>query len=365
MLSFFLFIGILVVLILAHEFGHFIVAKAFGIRVDEFGIFFPPRLFGKKFGETTYTINALPFGGFVKIFGENADETTTEIEKSRSFVHKPRLVQAAVIVAGIIFNIIFAWIIVSVGYMIGMQTSKDHIGVGTVGQVHTTVVQVLPNSPAEKAGIKPNDIVEKVQTATEALQENSTATEVQQYITAHGEQSMVIMVKRDNKPLTFVAKPAEGIVPGHKALGIQLDDVGILRLNPLLAFVQGAIVTKEMTIATAVGLGSFFYTIAHGTANFGAVAGPIGIVKIGASAVSQGIANTIILTALISINLAIINIIPIPGLDGGRLLFIVIEAITRKPISEKFASRFTMAGLALLITLMLVISYHDVLKLLG
>lgn len=364
MLSFLIFIGILVVLILVHEFGHFIVAKAFGIRVDEFGIFFPPKLYGKKFGETEYSINSLPFGGFVKIFGENVDEANPDLQLNpRSFVHKHRLIQAAVIVAGILFNIIFAWLALSMGYMIGMQTSVDHVGVGQVSNPQVLLVNILPTSPADKAGLKPNDVILAIHSSTNTLRTPPTTKEVQAFIASHPDESIILTIKRGDATLNLLAKPADGVVAGHKALGVELDDVGTLRLNPLLALVQGVIVTKQMTVATAEGLGTFFYTIVRGTANFSSVAGPIGIVKIGAQAVNQGIVNTIILTALISINLAVINVLPIPGLDGGRLLFITIEGIRRKTISEKTAYRATIAGFALLITLMLIVTYHDILKL--
>src|SRR6185437_5582240 len=148
------FILILVVLIIVHEFGHFIVAKLFRIRVDEFGIFFPPKLFGKKFGETEYTFNLLPLGGFVRIFGENYDEGHGV---ARSFVSKPRYIQAAVIVAGILFNLIFAWFVLSAGYMAGLPTPVDHIGYGQVQNVQVLVTSILPGSPADKAGIAAGD----------------------------------------------------------------------------------------------------------------------------------------------------------------------------------------------------------------
>ena len=361
MLSIYLFILVLIVLILVHEFGHFIVAKAFGIRVDEFGIFFPPKLFGIKWGETEYTFNSIPVGGFVKIYGESTDSTDPGAAKNpRSFIHKPRLVQAAVIVAGIVCNILFAWIILSSGYLIGMQSAVDHIGVGTVRDAKVTILDVLPNSPAAKVGLQANDVIMSLQTATDKLPTTATSDETRAFIAAHDSQSMLLTVDRNGASKYFVAMPADGLIAGHKALGVELDDVGILQLNPVLALVQGAIVTKEMTVQTAVGLATFLDTIVHGTANYASVAGPIGIVKIGSTAVSNGIVNTIFLAALISINLAIINIIPIPGLDGGRLLFIAIEAIRRKPISEKIATRATIAGFALLILLMLVVSYHDI-----
>ncbi|MEI6863891.1 MAG: site-2 protease family protein [Candidatus Adlerbacteria bacterium] len=391
-MSLIIFILILVSLILVHEFGHFIIAKAFGIRVDEFGIFFPPRIFAIKWRGTEYSLNWLPFGGFVKIFGENGEQTDvgTSIEGGApqgdgprteqfpskeivyptpvaspvdSFVHKPRPVQAAVIVAGIVFNLAFAWLILSAGYMVGIPTSADHKGFGVVQNAHATIVDVLPGSPADKAGLKAGDVVETVITGTASLQAGATAEDVQQFIAAHQDESIGLTVGRGSAEISVIAVPVGGIAEGHKALGVALGDVGVLKLSLFPALGQGALLAKEITISTAAGLLGFFAQIFHGTADFAGVSGPIGIAGMGSTAVQEGIIATIILTALISINLAIINLLPIPGLDGGRLLFIVIEAITRRPISPRFTLAFTLAGFGLLILLMVVVSYHDVLNL--
>ncbi|MEI7720275.1 MAG: site-2 protease family protein [bacterium] len=392
-MALFIFILLLIVLILVHEFGHFIAAKAFGIRVDEFGIFFPPRLFAKKFGETVYSFNLLPVGGFVKIFGENGDTDAAaeflpkrssdlpqsssddfrarpfspETHASASFSRRSRPVQATVIVAGIVFNILFAWLALSVGYMVGMQTSQDHQGFGRVSGVQTTIVAVVPGSPAEKVGLKAEDVIVKIQTGTAQLQ-GGDGSAVQAFIVAHQDESMVLSVSRNKTEQTFLAKPAflsglSGVTTDHKAVGIELDDIGLLKLNPALALAQGALLTEQMTAGTATGLAGFLYSLATGGAHWGSVSGPIGIASVGSSAVRSGFTATIFLMALISINLAVINLVPIPGLDGGRFLFIVIEAIIHRPISEKIATRFTLVGFALLAALMLVVSFHDILKL--
>lgn len=359
-MTYLIFILILVVLILAHEFGHFIVAKAFGIRVDEFGIFFPPRLFAKKIGETEYSLNTIPLGGFVRIFGENAKDGGNDL---RSFSRKPRLVQAMVLLAGIIFNILFAWLVLSAGYMMGMETSVDHAGFGKVADAHVVIVDVVPGSPADKAGIKANDVLNVAQTGTAMLPLGSTADQTQAFIFAHQDESLILTLSRGDQKLNLLAKPVEGIVPGHKAIGVEFDDVGILKLSPPLALAEGAILTERMTVAIAQGLGGFFLQLVHGAANWGGVAGPIGIAGIGSAAVKTGPAATILLTAMISINLALINLLPIPGLDGGRLLIVLIEAIIRRPLPEQWVFRATLAGFALLVLLMVVITFHDILHL--
>lgn len=368
-MTFLLFILLLVVLILVHEFGHFIVAKAFGIKVEEFGIFFPPRIASVQWGETVYSLNWLPFGGFVKIFGESVQDENKEAAKDpRSFVHQPRLVQAAVVVAGICFNLLFAWLALSAGYMVGMQTSADHKGFGQVTQVRTTIVGVLPEGPADKAGIMAEDRVLAIRTGTAELAPPIQADSVQKFIRAHQEESMLLTVERPLKDggreeKIFLAKPAEGIASDAKVIGIELDDVGLLTLPPHTALLQGALLTKDLTVAVAEGLGSFLYRTVTGAGSWAGVAGPIGIVGIGAGAVEDGLLATIMLVSLISINLAVINLLPIPGLDGGRLLFISIESILRRPLSEKLSLRLTIFGFALLLLAMVVVSFHDIARL--
>ena len=370
-MSIVLFILLLIVLILVHEFGHFIVAKAFGIKVHEFGIFFPPRIVAKKFGETEYSLNWLPFGGFVKIFGENYDEGGDD---PRSFVNKARWKQAAVIVAGIAFNLLFAWLTLSVGYMVGLPTSAQHQGFGVVGDAAPTVVAVLPDSPAQRAGLMAGDVVEEVQTGHETFNVSALGTPppgasqsraITSFITTRSDESIVLTVERAGRAMVFLAKAQDGIVPGRKVIGVELDDIGSLTLPLHLALAQGAIVGWDITASTAQGLAHFFKQIVTGTANLSQVAGPIGITVFGAAAIKQGFAAGVVLIALISINLALINLIPIPGLDGGRLLVIIVEGILNKRISEGLMTKLTLAGFALLILLMLTVSYHDIVRLIG
>jgi regulator of sigma E protease len=361
------FILILALLILVHELGHFSVAKFFGIKVEEFGIGFPPRLLYKKFGETIYSLNILFFGGFVKIFGEDAQEGAGN---PRSMASKPRLVQSAVIVAGIVMNIAFAWAALSAGYVVGLPTPVEHEGFGIVQGAKVMVTGVLPDSPTARAGLKTEDVIEVVQTGTakldvRTLNTNRQADAVRGFIAEHGEESVVLTVARKEEEQTFLAKPEDGIVEGKKAIGVQLEDVGTLQLPPHLAIIQGAMLTYDLTVSTAQGLLGFFGQIARGVADFGSVAGPIGIASIGSQAVAQGFAAVVVLAAVISVNLALINLLPIPGLDGGRLFIILIEAVLRRPISPRITTWATLAGMGLLILLMLVVSYHDIVRLIG
>lgn len=361
-----IFIVILVALIWVHELGHFSVAKLFGVRVDEFAIGFPPRLLRVKWGETEYTFNLLLVGGFVKIHGENPGEGEGD---PRALTSKNRGIQAAVLVAGIAFNLLFAWLALSAGYMAGVRTD-DHSRFGTITAPEVLIQAVRQGSPAERSGLKPGDVIERVQTGTDTLDTNALSTKsqadaVQQFIHMHEDESLVFTVVRNGEEKTFLAKPEEGIVEGRKIVGIEFGDVGILTLPPHLALAQGAIAAKDMTIATAQGLGAFLGQLVAGRADFAQVAGPIGIAGLGASAVEMGFATAATVAALISINLALINLLPIPGLDGGRLLMVGVEALIRRPVSPRVTNALVLAGLALIVALMIAVSIHDIARLVG
>jgi regulator of sigma E protease len=364
-MSLIFFILLLVVLVWVHELGHFSVAKLFGIRVDEFAIGFPPRLLTVKWGETRYSFNLLLVGGYVSIYGEDGDTSDP-----RSFARKSRWVQAAVVVAGIAMNVVFAWLILSAGYMYGLPSAIEHKGYGVVTNARPTVVATLPNSPAAKAGMEPNDVVLMITSAkdsfdTRPLNTDHEAAPVHDFIVAHADSSLVITVLRNGVEKNFVVRAAEGIVEGKKVVGVELDDVGVLKLLPPVALAQGALIAKEMVVAEATGLSDLVVGAVRGNADLSQVSGPVGIATIGSQAVSQGYAMIITITALISINLALINILPVPGLDGGRLLFIIIEGIMRRPISKTVATTATLIGFGLLVLLMIVVTAHDIAKLIG
>ncbi len=359
-----IFIVLLIVLILFHELGHFIAAKLFGIRVDEFSIGFPPRLFSIKYGETSYSFGLLLLGGYVKIYGEDGG-----VAGPRSMSSKNRGVQAAVIVAGVAMNILAGWLILSAAFVNGVPTSVEYQGVGTVTNARPMIVGVLPQSPAEAAGFAAGDVVEVLQTGTAKLDTRTLNTDkqsdtVRAFIGDHQDESIVITVLRDGQEKTFLAKGVDGLIEGRKAIGVELDDVGTLKLPVHLALMQGAVTAKDLAVQTAQGLGAFIGGLFKG-AGLGGVSGPVGIATAGSAAVRQGFAEAAFLVALISINLAIINILPIPGLDGGRLLIIIIESIIRRPVSVKLVNILSLVGLALLIVLMVFVTYHDITRLIG
>jgi len=362
--SIILFLIILVVLIVSHEFGHFIVAKWAKIRVDEFAVGFPPRLWSLKRGETEYSVNALPFGGYVKIFGENPDdESISGLDKERSFVNQPKWVQAGVISAGVIFNLLLAWVLLSVGFMAGFPTALGGSGYEAYAKdTALTVISVMPNTPASLAGIKSGDKIKSISAGGSNFFP-TTAEEASSFIASHENENIFVSYNRRGAEGSLAMTPREGIVPGKKALGISMDMVGIIKLPPHKAVWEGAKNTYFLTYATVGGLFDLIKNALMGQGSLSAITGPVGIVKMVGDASSLGFVYLLGFTAIISINLAVVNLIPIPALDGGRLLFVIIEAIKRTPIKPSVANVVNTVGFAFLIILMIVVTYHDIVRL--
>ena len=354
-----LFILVLVALIVVHEFGHFVVAKLSGMRVDEFGIGYPPKVVGKRFGETEYTLNWLPFGGFVKIFGEDPEPGT--LRDPRAFTSRPRILQALVLVAGIAMNLLFAYLLITATLVMGTPRALTDEEAKLAPDATLAVASVLPESPAEKAGLVPGDLILSAET-TEGAYVGAEPTAFTSLVNA-SEGPVTLSVKHGETVRDVSLAPASGVIaadPGRKALGIGLAPVGTISVPLLEAPIDGAILTWEVTKETAIALLHFFASLFTLSADLSQVAGPVGIAGAVGSASADGLASLLSITALISINLALINLLPVPALDGGRLLFVIIEAIVRRPIKPVVANTVNTVGFALLILLMLVVTVSDI-----
>ncbi len=361
------FIIVLLVIVIVHEFGHFIVAKKSGIRVDEFGLGFPPKLFGKKLGETLYSINLFPIGGFVRIFGETPnEESLSGPDAKRSLVNKSKWTQAAVLGAGVVFNFLLAWVLFIGIFLMGAPYSvTDEIPKGgVIEDPKLTVTYVLPESPADKEGLKPGDRIEWIMSDGNSVVSEPTDVDVQQFVLDHPHDMITVAYKRGSAELdTVEVKPEHSERLGRPAIGITMDDVGRLRLPAYRAVIEGTKITGTMTVAVAFGLFDFFRSVVTGGADFEAVAGPVGIVGIVGDAAQLGIVSVMILTAVISVNLGLINLLPFPALDGGRLLFLGIEAVRKKSIRPQVANTVNSIGFFILLLLMAIITYHDIVDL--
>ncbi len=386
-----IFLIILGLLVFVHELGHFLAAKKAGVEVEEFGFGYPPRAMtlGKKWG-TTFTLNWIPFGGFVKIFGENYEESfstppdqkSTDISllrnsssspqsgslgisdsgssKKLSFVQVSKKWQAAILVAGVTFNILFAWFLFSLGFLIGLPTPVENSFGAEVKNPSLTIVGVLPESPASEAGLKAGDKIVKIENNEQVI-ENPNPEQMSQFINQSGE--ITVDVLRGKESVEFKLEGRSGVVEDKKAIGIEMDMVGTLSLPLHKALYQGGKATILMTYLTADGLFNLVKDAIAGKPDISQVTGPVGIVGLVGDASRLGFAYLITFTSLISINLAIINLIPFPALDGGRLLFVIVEGVTKKKISPKFAQIVNTAGFFLLIAVMLFVTYRDILNL--
>lgn len=356
-MSLIIFIIILSALVIVHELGHFLVARRFGIRVDEFGLGFPPRakkLFTWK--NTPFTLNWLPFGGFVKIFGENPMDGENKSNASKeSFVSKNRGIQAAVLVAGVFGNFLFAWLLITVGFITGLPASANFSL--PVENTRTVITTVLPDSPADLAGLKSGDSI--VRLGRGGVNSELTPEEASLFI-SESNVPITFTIDRGGEVSTKIVIPEEGIIKDRPAVGISMDTVGTVKLPPHKALWYGLKTTSLLTMLTAEGIGTFIFQAFGGTADFSTVTGPVGIVGMVGDARELGFNHLLIFTALISINLAVINLLPIPALDGGRLLFVCVEAITRKSIPPKIFNLVNTAGFALLMLLMILVTFQDV-----
>jgi regulator of sigma E protease len=362
-----LFILVLGALIFVHELGHFLAAKKFHVRVDEFALGFPPRIYGRKWGETLYAINWLPIGGYVKIFGEDPDEAARSgPDSTRSFVNKPWYVQAIILLAGIFGNIVFAWILFSIGFMLGMPTAVAPIDRDTVQNAHLEIVAVEPNSPTEKAGLIAGDILTKIDAAQNQLSGDAltpdTATAL---ISGTDGKPVTFTYERGGETYTKSVTPQAGIVPDEPtrpATGIVMALAGTAQYGFLPSIYQGLLMTFDKTSQVIVGLFAFFGSAFTLHADLSQVTGPVGIANLVGDASRLGFVYLLTFTAFISLNLAVINVLPFPALDGGRLLFVIIELIRRKPISPKIANTFNAVGLIILLILMALVTIHDIFK---
>jgi regulator of sigma E protease len=363
-MSIVIFIVILLVLVLVHEAGHFFTAKRFGIRVDEFGFGFPPKLFSFKKGETEYSFNLLPIGGFVKIFGENPDEENTNgPDASRSFVHKPKWQQALVLFAGIFANFLLAWFLFSIGFMSGLPTSVgSEPAPYKLQDVNLVIVSVLPKSPAENAGLKIGDKIINIQSG-ENFTTSLSPESIKSFVVESGGKEIDIGYIRGKNPEVNIAKINPKENSGEFTIGISMDEIGTAKLPFFTALWEGMRLNWFMTKNTVVGLYTLILNGLRGNGSFSSVTGPIGMVGIVGDAYQFGFVYLLSFTALISVNLAIINLLPFPALDGGRLFFLLIEKIKGSRINPKFTNTANMIGFGILIIFMLVVTYHDVLNL--
>ncbi len=336
---------IIILLVVSHEMGHFFVAKWFNVRVDEFGVGIPPRLFGKKIGETLYSVNLLPFGGFVKIFGED-----DSVDEPRSFAAQSFRVRSLIVVAGVLANIFVGFLIFSFLAWYGMP------------QFLVEVAGVAEGSPAQAAGFRSGDIIAGFDGVEQKTLE---VFAVESYIEDRREKDASFVVRRGNERVVLHGIPRTNPPSGQGALGVVIGpkEVGISRVAWYQVPFEGLAATLKMLWLIVAGLGYFFKELfTHGNAP-GEVLGPVGIAQVAKETFHIGTYYFLQLVGLLSLNLAVMNILPIPALDGGRLLFFIIEKIKGTPIPTHVSRVLHSFFMALLMMLLLWITWRDIARL--
>jgi regulator of sigma E protease len=360
-----LFVLILLVLVVVHEFGHFIIAKLTGMQVDEFAFGFPPRMFAKKYGETVYAFNIIPLGGYVSILGENGgdDEKKKQeaLHNKRAFGNRPWWAQLLVLVAGVTMNMILA-VLIFIGISYGkIQMSADDPVYGSRVQDSVLMVsEVSKDSPAHLAGIVPGSVILKVSAGrTPAVL--TTATSLITFIGNNQNSPFAINYRTpDGYEKSTVVAAVYGIVPEKKALGIALEAVGTVKTTFPEAIVIGYNKTVNITEMTVGGLVDVLSQAFHGKSVLSSLSGPVGIAKIVGETSTYGYVAVLTLVAVLSINLAIFNILPLPALDGGRIVVVLFETISRRKVPYKYYSWVNVIGFGLLMLLLVVVTFNDI-----
>ncbi|HWP61012.1 MAG TPA: M50 family metallopeptidase [Candidatus Paceibacterota bacterium] len=351
-----LVILILVLLIIAHELGHFIAAKLSGVRVDEFGVGYPPRafLFGKV-GQTEYTLNWLLFGGFVRLFGDEGGG-----ERGRgSFVAASRTRQIVILSAGIVMNLLVGFALFAFAFHAGIPRAVDSPGPG----VQLLISDVVPGSPADAARIHAGDSLIEIMDRHGASPQIMSPAAISTFLSDKGGQPIVLYYERDGENLSANLIPANGVIPGQASrpgLGIGMVLVSRTQLTWMESLSGAWWASLDAVARCGETVWTIIVTSLHGAPALGDVVGPVGLASVVGQAAAAGFVQVVWLAGFISINLAVINLVPIPALDGGRLVILGAEAILRRRVSKLAVHVLNAVGITLIIVLMVVVTYHDI-----
>ncbi len=372
------FLLVLSVLVLVHEFGHFLAAKKVGIKVEEFGLGYPPRLFGKKFRGTIYSLNWLPFGGFVRLYGEQTDK---KIKSQAAFCQKNKKTRSLVLLAGVFFNFLLAIVVFTVVYSFsGIPTKTDKV----------KILEVLPNSPAFQSGLKTDDKVLKINDKT--LKDSQAFIELvekekgqQLFLTIEREkdnpcETQVFggMIEKESQPafscqegkLLLWVVPRENPPEQEGPLGVIISDMEMKKYPlwqmPFRGIVEGSKEALSWLVLIVQALAGMFFNLFTKGIIPKDVAGPVGIFQVTGLVAQAGFLNVLQFIGILSVNLAVVNLLPLPALDGGRLFYIFIyEGLFRRKSNLVVESIINTIGIVFLFCLIILITFNDIKRLIG
>ncbi|MEW5805572.1 MAG: RIP metalloprotease RseP [Patescibacteria group bacterium] len=351
-------ISILIIsfLIFIHELGHFLAAKKSGMLVEEFGLGIPPRIFGKKIGETVYSINLIPFGGFVRIFGDI--DSKADKQDKRSFIQKSPWKKLLVVFAGIIMNFLLGFLIYWGLFYAGNEMVLNESNRTKAENIAIGILQVAKNSPASKADLNPGDKVLAIKTQDQTFSNLSESGFVE--IAKQNAGKEIILILDSGQEIEIV--PRETPPSGEGALGVVIAEIGTVKYPFFEAFYQAI----KYSFKASVYMFSMVFQILSNLVFKGETAnltGPIGIVSFTSNVIKAGLSQTFSFIALISLNLAVFNLLPLPALDGGRIVFVTWEIIAKKPVPAKYESWVHSLGMVLLLSLLVLVTIADIKRL--
>ena len=342
------------VLILVHELGHFYSARVLGVKVEEFGFGFPPRIFSKVKKGIRYSINAIPFGGFVKIFGENGEGDGSP----DSFTSRPAWQRLFILGAGVLMNLVLAWVLFSTVAAIGMPQMSDDPN----SPIPVSVINVSPHSPAAEHDVRFGDQILEMRSGNLSLRVEKEK-DVSDFVDGFRGEEVVMVIRRGGNVQDITVIPRVQAPEGEGPLGISMGRLTTERVAWYIAPLAGAKMLWQALAATVGGLWFILYqTISHGVANV-SISGPVGIYFFGRDVQGLGWSYILQFIAMLSVNLAVLNALPIPALDGGRIFFVIIEKVRGSRMNPALEMRVHAIGFAFLILLMAAVTYKDIVNL--
>ncbi len=347
----------IIALVILHEFGHFILAKRFGVRVEEFGIGYPPRILGKKFGETIYSLNLLPFGAFVRIYGEQE-----EIRDPASFSEKKAWQRALIILGGVISFWIVAVVLLSIVMGLGVPSVIEDDDSKGFSNPKVQIVAVSQDSPAYESGIKTGDTLFGVKNSQVQIQNINKVGEFQGFIEENKGKEIILTIQRGSEFFDVNIIPRASPPQGEGPLGVGLARTALRHYPWYQAPIEGVKATVNLTWAIIEGLATALINAIKGQPTGAQVVGPVGILSLFVQVSKLGINYYLQFIAVISVHLALVNLFPIPVTDGGKLVFLAIEKIRRKAINKNFEKNLDLVFFALLIALMIWVTIKDIIR---
>ena len=365
------FLAVLVVLVVVHEFGHFLAAKRAGITVQEFGVGFPPRIGSVMWHGTRYSLNWIPLGGFVKMLGEDGEseaqkmrqaglsESAVDKAMAGAFTRRPIWVRIVVLLAGVAMNFLLAGILFAVALSLPIQQGRGPL----------TVTEIQANSPAVDGRLQVGDVLMAADGRTFTISRDMTA-----YLRSRAGHSVALTVRRRGVDLTLAVQPrsltADQEAQGLGAVGFSYEPERFVEVpssvdGPLAAIGQGFVAVRDLAVQIPGGLATAVGGLLGLNSSAGTAVGPIGIAEETGRVLGAPLVSQLIFVGILSVNLAVLNVLPFPPLDGGRSMVVLIEAVRRRRLPAEREALIYLTGFMVLIALVVLISIRDISRLIG